>query len=249
MRSSSNAALLMYCQPSVRPTTARRSCPEISSGIKPVRRAVEPRVPTRSRDRTRKSRSRSPRNPPARSARVRSVALDFRRPRRRSHARVVGLGRHVRRVLVPGPDRGRNLGLSAARRRVEDRRGHAVAQERTPGRGLGRALVRGRRRPHHLAVGLIAEVEAVGVVAPAVRQREGPDRDRQRFERGGPAVAPGLAGQHARDVGFEREGLHRVAAARTQRRRCESRAADPAARDDEENAATEAQRAQRNKPI
>jgi hypothetical protein len=94
--------------------------------------------------------------------------------------------------------------------------GTPVSQERTPGRRLGRALVRGRRRPHHLAVGLIAEVEAVGVVAPGVRQRVCPDRDRQRFERRRPAVAPGLAGKHARDIGFKRECLHRVAAAWTQ---------------------------------
>ena len=64
----------------------------------------------------------------------------------------------------------------------------------------------GVARSHHLAVRLVAQVEAVGVVPAAVRHRERPDRDGQRFERGRPALARRFAGQHARDVGFEREG-------------------------------------------
>ena len=38
-----------------------------------------------------------------------------------------------------------------------------------------------------------------------IREGEGPDRDGQRFERGGRAALRRLTCQHARDVGFERE--------------------------------------------
>ena len=61
---------------------------------------------------------------------------------------------------------------------------------------------------------LIAEVEAVGAMAPAVGQREGADRDRQRLERRRLAVACRFAGKHACHIGFERQRYDRVAAAR-----------------------------------
>ena len=60
---------------------------------------------------------------------------------------------------------------------------------------------------------LIAEIEAVGAMAAAVRERERPDRDRERLERGRLAVAHRLARQHARDIGLHRDRRDRVAAA------------------------------------
>jgi hypothetical protein len=47
---------------------------------------------------------------------------------------------------------------------------------------------------------LIAEIEIVCAMPSAVRQRERPDRDRKRLERGWLAVPHGLSRQHGSDV-------------------------------------------------
>ena len=59
---------------------------------------------------------------------------------------------------------------------------------------------------------LIAEIESIGTMPPAVRKGKRANRDGQGFERGRRAVACGLAGQHAGDVGLERDGGDSVAA-------------------------------------
>jgi len=54
-------------------------------------------------------------------------------------------------------------------------------------------------------VRLIAEIESVGTMPPAVREGKSANRDCQCFERGRRAVARGLAGQYAADIDLERD--------------------------------------------
>ena len=82
---------------------------------------------------------------------------------------------------------------------------------------------------------LIADVETVRAMPAAIRERERPDRDRQRLERGGTAVARGLSCQHSGHIGLHRHRRHGVPAARLEhadtqgswvRQRCLSGALD-----------------------
>jgi hypothetical protein len=60
---------------------------------------------------------------------------------------------------------------------------------------------------------LIAEIEPVGTMPPAIRERKGANRDRQRFERRRRTVPRRLTREHARDVGFEGNCFESVSAA------------------------------------
>ena len=139
-RRSSNAVLLMCCQPSVRPTTTRRSCPEIcpASARRARSRATRPDA---LRDAIRTSR-RSPRNPAACSARSRSASREVRRPRRRAAARIVVLRRQIRRILRARARRPTAVRCGRRTTRCSRRGGRAVAQQSTarPSRCAARSV-------------------------------------------------------------------------------------------------------------
>ena len=117
------------------------------------------------------------------------------------------------RIVRARPDVRRNLRAPAARRAVEHRRDGAVPHQHLAGCRLRGAGCRRRGGANDLAVRLVAEIEAVGAMAIGIAQRKRADGDGQHLERGRRALARRLAGEHAGDVGFEREGLDRVAAA------------------------------------
>ena len=225
MRSSSNAALLMNCQPSVRPTTDAQVLAGYLLGLKPgdAKPGDAPGHVSRQDAEVAKAVAAKARGAQGRQVR----ALDLGRPRRRPHARIVRLGRHVRWILVAGPDRRRDLGLTAARCRIEDRGRRAAAQQHVAGRGRGGALVRGVGRPHHLAVRWIAQVESVGAVAAPVRQRERPNRDSERLERRRPAVARGFCRPARARCRFRAERPGPCSRLRGARPRCGFRAESP----------------------
>ena len=136
-------------------------------------------------------------------------------PGRRAAARVVAMRRQIRRIVGSGPHRGWDLGAPAAGGAVEhggDRR--VVNEEDAPGGCERRALARRGRGPQHLTMGLVAEVEPVGMMTSAICQRERAHRDRQRFERGWRTVAGRFTSQHARDVRLERQRGDRVSPTR-----------------------------------
>ena len=60
---------------------------------------------------------------------------------------------------------------------------------------------------------LVAEIESIGAMPAAVRERIAADRDRERIERGRRTVARRFSGEHARHVGLERQHRDRVTAA------------------------------------
>ena len=107
----------------------------------------------------------------------------FRRPLWHAPTCLVFMRRQERWIFGARPHRRGDFGAAAARRRVEDRCGRAVAQQQTARGRLGRALGCRRRGTNDLTVRLIAQVEVVGAMASAVREREGANRNRERFER------------------------------------------------------------------
>jgi hypothetical protein len=52
---------------------------------------------------------------------------------------------------------------------------------------------------------LIAQIESIGAMPPAILERIGSNGNRQRFERRRLAARQRLACEHASDVGFDRE--------------------------------------------
>ena len=133
-------------------------------------------------------------------------------PDRRPSARIVISGREEFGVPGAGPDFRRPLGAAAARRAVEHRRRRALIQEHLAGRRRCRPLGCQRRRPQHLAVRLVAQVEAVGAVTAEIGHGVGPHRDGERLERRRHTLASRLPGEHAGDVVVDRDGPHRVPA-------------------------------------
>jgi hypothetical protein len=61
----------------------------------------------------------------------------------------------------------------------------------------------------------VAQVEPVSTMTAAIRKRESPHGDCERFERRRGTIARGFAREDASDVGFERDGRDRVAAVPT----------------------------------
>ena len=103
-------------------------------------------------------------------------------PHRESTAAVIVMHGQVRRIVGAWPDVRRLLAASAARRAVEHRGRRTLVEQKLRGGGQRRALGRGIRGAHHLAMGLVAEVEAIGAVPPAIRGGVGPDGDGERFQ-------------------------------------------------------------------
>jgi hypothetical protein len=64
-------------------------------------------------------------------------------------------------------------------------------------------------------MGFITQVEPIGAVPIAIAEREGANGDGQHVERGRRTVAGRFAGEDAGNIGFERQGLDRVAATGT----------------------------------
>ena len=177
------------------------------AGASPARRRCAPQSGDRAA---------APRKPDARSARRRSrscsSAIHAGAP---SHASSSRDGRYGR-ILGARPDVGRPLCPAATRRRVIDRGWDAGMQKHAPGRGLRRALGRGDRRPQYLTVGLVAQIEPVGAVASAIREREGADGDGQRLQCRRLTVTHRLSRQDACDVGSHRQRRDGVSPARLQ---------------------------------
>ena len=176
----------------------RSSCAVISAGVKPSARSRPARRDV-VRSTTRRSRSRDPRSPAARSAPLHVVGAQLVRPARLVVAGVVvgGLGPVVGR---PRPDLRGQRGNAAAQRRVVDEGRPAAIEQHPAGGGQRRLAGRRDRRPHHLAVRGVAEVVALGAMAVAVGGGEGADDDGQRFVRGAAGARLPFAGDDARHV-------------------------------------------------
>ncbi len=141
VRRSSNCVLWMCWNPSVRPTTMRRSWPVISRGVIP---SSDKRA-TRPESFRRQDPDVAQRTPEA-SGDERALQVgvcEFRAPRRKSAAAVIVVNGQIRRVFGARPDVRRLLASSAARRAVEHRRRRpAIQQDLLGGRECG-ALGRG----------------------------------------------------------------------------------------------------------
>ncbi len=124
-------------------------------------------------------------------------------PRRKAAAGIVVTRRQVGRIRRRRPDRRRDLGPAAARRAVINGRGRRAVEQHQSGRRLRCPLGILVRHAHHLAMRLVAEVEAFRPVLAHVRGRVGADRDRERFERGRRRIWRRLARQHPGDVSIK----------------------------------------------
>ena len=171
-RRSSNVVLLMCCQPSVRPTTTRRSCPEISDGVRPSRRQTGHAARTVARGNPHVAQPVAAETGGAK--RAQQIRLpELRLPRRRA------LRTPRRRLTADRADRRR-----PARRSTESRCARRTTRCRTPTRWRRSASAPGRLSPaprgsvagvavaDDLTVRLVAQIEAVGAMAIAIAERD-----------------------------------------------------------------------------
>ena len=149
----------------------------------------------------------------ARPQRALEVAgSQIRRPERLPSAGIVRLRRQVRRIGRARPDLRRPFSVAATRRAEVNRGRRTAIEQNAARRGLGGVQCRLGGLAQHLAMSGVAQIELVAAVASQIGHRERADRDRERFERGGRAVARGLAGDDAGDVLLEAHLTDGVAA-------------------------------------